>query len=140
MMQSAQDRPGDVVSAGDDVVVRCAFWDRLTERLVWAALVEVVHVLSEHASKVPFTEQQHVIEALSPEAAEEPLHGRVQVGRQVHPVVMISCEVSTFATDSILYMGAGLSWSHAGTTGRKTGSTATIGMAVSGVSPPLGRA
>ncbi len=73
-----------------------------------------------------------MIEALAAKATDEALAERIQISCQVHPVVVMSCEVSTFATHSILSTGAGLSWSHIGITGVKNGSTATITMAVSG--------
>jgi hypothetical protein len=82
MMQSAQDRSGCDVSAGNDVVVRCALWDRLTEPLMRSAFIEVLDVLSENASQVPFTEQQNVVKAFASEAAEEALHDGVHVRMQ----------------------------------------------------------
>ncbi len=57
MMQSAQDRPGDDVSAGDDVVVGCALRNRLIDPLMRPALIMVGHVFSENTPQVPFTEQ-----------------------------------------------------------------------------------
>jgi hypothetical protein len=79
MMQSAQDRSGCDVSAGNDVVVRCALWDRLFEPLMRSAFIEVLDVLSENASQVPFTKQQNVIKAFASEAAKEALPDGVHV-------------------------------------------------------------
>jgi hypothetical protein len=79
MMQPAQDRSVDDFSEGHDVVVRGAHRNCLVDALMRSAFIEVVHVLSENAPQVSFTENQNVIEALSSEAAEEPFYARVHV-------------------------------------------------------------
>ena len=46
---------------------------RLRERLVRAVLVEVRHVLAQHAGEVALAEDEHVVEALAPHAPQEAL-------------------------------------------------------------------
>ncbi len=46
--------------------------DKLTERLVWAGLVEVAAVLAQHIARLLIVQDQHVIEAFPAHAAQKP--------------------------------------------------------------------
>ena len=55
--------------------------DALADRLVRTASVEVSHPFGQYPPQVILAEDQHVVEALSAEAAEEALAAGIQVGR-----------------------------------------------------------
>ncbi len=83
MMQAGQDRPGDDLTDGQNVVVRRrarAVRNGLTNPLMRSGSIEVVHLLSKNAPQVPLPEQQNVVKAFAPEAAEESLADRVHIG------------------------------------------------------------
>ena len=111
----------------------------VVEALVVPLMFVVLDELADSPAEVAFAERHDVVQALGFDREHKPLCVRVQGGSQMHPVVLMRCEVSTFGTRSILSMGAGLSWSRTGTTGLKNGSTAMTTVAVSGASRPLGQ-
>ncbi len=55
--------------------------DLLRETLVGALGVEVAHVLGKHPLEVTVAEDEHVVEALAADAAEEPLADGVRSRR-----------------------------------------------------------
>ena len=57
--------------------------DMLSDTLMRPVLVEIGHVLAEHALQVGLAQQHKVIQALPPHAAEEPLAGGVLPGGAV---------------------------------------------------------
>jgi hypothetical protein len=60
--------------------------DALSNSLMRPVLVEVRHVCAEHAPKVGLAQHHDVVQALAPDAAEEPLAGGVLPRRAIrHP-------------------------------------------------------
>ena len=78
-MQAAQDGDRDDASPALGVLLqrRCPLGDRLPDALMRAGLIEVRHVLAERAAQVALPQEQQMIEALAPHAAQEALADRV---------------------------------------------------------------
>ena len=55
-------------------------WDLVLPALMGPVLIEVAYVRPQHAPQVPFAQNQDVVEALAPDAAEEALAGGVLPG------------------------------------------------------------
>ena len=82
MVQSAQDRDlGDRAAAVLPAFVAWLVRNLLTDPLVRSRAVEVLTVLTKNDPKVLLAENDRVIEAFAPNAAEEPLAHRVGVRR-----------------------------------------------------------
>ena len=75
MMQAAQDREGDDLATcvlcwhGSSFLLR----NLLLDALMRPGSVEVVHICIEHAVELPLMQDQQVIEALTPDTAQEAL-------------------------------------------------------------------
>ena len=61
----------------------------MADSLVRSRLVEVGDVRCQDAPEVPLAEDQQVVDALAPDAAEEAFADRVGVSRQLHLVVPV---------------------------------------------------
>jgi hypothetical protein len=79
--QAAADELPALDPGGDvDGVAGLALWRFLMQTLVRTVPVVVPGVLSQHHSQVPLAEDQHVVEALAPQRAHEPLRVGVAIG------------------------------------------------------------
>ena len=80
MMQASQDRERyhraslAIRTSREDGL----FWTPLLNTLMWARLVEVGDILLEYAMEVPFTQDQDVVEAFAPDAAQQSFADRVR--------------------------------------------------------------
>src|SRR5215210_596973 len=58
-------------------------WDSLAQPLMWASRVVILDILLKRRMQMPLPEDQHVVQAFSPYAAQEPLTVDVRLGRPV---------------------------------------------------------
>ncbi len=63
-----------------------AFWHVLVDALARSRPIEIPHVLVEDTTQVRFAEDQHMVEAFTPDAPQQAFADRVLLVRQPHPV------------------------------------------------------
>ena len=82
------------VGCGDEGSMAFAVGDTLRDALVRPSHVVVRLVLGQDGAKMRLTENQHAVEELSAQGADEPLADRVGRRRRLHPIQMIGTGVS----------------------------------------------
>ena len=85
VLEATQGGDGPHVATGHRRRCAClgCSWDPQCQTLVRSIMVEVLHVVAEDAPQLGLAQDQDVVEALAPDATEEPLAGRVLPGRAI---------------------------------------------------------
>ena len=118
----------------------CSGWNSLSDSLVRPPGVEVRHVLAKHEVEMAFAEDDHMVQALPPNAAEIPLAHSIRVRCRLRSIRPMRQDIFESLIHSTHMLDASSALSRGVTTGLRTGSTSTTMRRSSGRSRHTGPA